>query len=199
MEIPNCRFCLEETNSRDNPLLAPCRCIGSIQFVHEQCLDKWRSVAPQSLINICQMCRVPYKILYIGFEVLPNEHGFIYQILICPYLFTFASKYLSFMLSGMLLEKYETSLQLIQYHQIAFHLTYFYLFYKKAFIQNRIHYRKQFFKGSRLGIIFLHIWFWYIAYSTENLLLLYLVDAFLPFYWHTHLQCLTEMNEARNA
>lgn len=197
MEVPTCRFCLDEANTPRNPLISPCRCIGSVKFVHELCLLRWRAIAPLAIADICQMCRVPYITHYLSFETLPNENGFRYQLLICPYIVTFGLKYLCFMFSGLYGKNYGHAIELIHYHQVFFHMTYAFLFFQKAKIQNTSQYRIQFLKGFRICIIFFHLWFWYLSYTQENLILLYLVDTFLPFYWHTHIQCLQEINELR--
>lgn len=43
-EIPTegmeCRICLEE-GSEANPLIVPCKCTGSIRFVHTACIREW--------------------------------------------------------------------------------------------------------------------------------------------------------------
>lgn len=36
-----CKICMEEADTDDNFLLAPCRCIGSCQYVHLGCLRRW--------------------------------------------------------------------------------------------------------------------------------------------------------------
>jgi hypothetical protein len=194
MEFPVCRFCLENTSLRDNELIAPCRCKGSVEFVHKKCLLKWYSLAPLAIADICQLCRVPYNCIYLRIEVFPNENGFLYQFLICPYIITFSFKYLCFLYSGFFLRNYENAIILIQYHQILIHSLYFYLFYRKVFVQNHTQYRRHFTKGYRVFLILSHLFFWAFSYSSENLLFLYFVDIFLPFYWHTHLRCLTEIN-----
>lgn len=38
-----CRICFEEDEGKENPLLSPCSCSGSMQFVHIKCLQQWRS------------------------------------------------------------------------------------------------------------------------------------------------------------
>lgn len=195
MEIPICRFCLDETNVRGNELISPCACIGSIAFVHEKCLIRWRSMAPSALADVCQMCRTHYNVYHIRIEVLPNEHGFTYQLLICPYIFTFGFKYVCFMFSGLLGPNYMHALHVIHYHQIFFHIFYIISFLRKARINNLPQYVIQFRKGYRSFMIVAHILFWYFAYQQENIIFLYLVDIFLPFYWHTHLHCLREINE----
>lgn len=39
-----CRICLMAGGSPTNPLLEPCGCVGSLKFVHQECLKKWLKV-----------------------------------------------------------------------------------------------------------------------------------------------------------
>ncbi|KAM3143904.1 hypothetical protein pb186bvf_003955 [Paramecium bursaria] len=36
-----CRLCLSNLDCDDNPLITPCKCSGSLQFIHLQCLQQW--------------------------------------------------------------------------------------------------------------------------------------------------------------
>ena len=36
-----CRICLEEHQSMENPLIAPCKCDGSLKLIHFDCLQIW--------------------------------------------------------------------------------------------------------------------------------------------------------------
>ncbi|OEH75397.1 forkhead-aasociated domain-containing protein [Cyclospora cayetanensis] len=75
---PACRICLceaaEDEDPDANPLVAPCRCKGSMQFVHLQCLRTWM----EGRLNIrndgstvgyflrsldCELCKAPYPSL----------------------------------------------------------------------------------------------------------------------------------------
>ena len=38
-----CRICFEEELEKDDPLLSPCKCSGSMEYVHLKCLQQWRS------------------------------------------------------------------------------------------------------------------------------------------------------------
>mmetsp|Transcript_35932 Transcript_35932/g.86512 ORF Transcript_35932/g.86512 Transcript_35932/m.86512 type:complete len:380 (+) Transcript_35932:38-1177(+) len=38
-----CRICLSEGGEEGNPLIAPCNCCGSVQYVHVDCLRHWIS------------------------------------------------------------------------------------------------------------------------------------------------------------
>ena len=42
-EEPVCRFCFESGDSEHGPLVSPCKCAGSLRFVHVKCLHRWQS------------------------------------------------------------------------------------------------------------------------------------------------------------
>ncbi|CAK6438090.1 unnamed protein product [Pipistrellus nathusii] len=57
-----CRICQIAGGSPTNPLLEPCGCVGSLQFVHQECLKKWLKVKITSGANLgavktCEMCK----------------------------------------------------------------------------------------------------------------------------------------------
>ncbi|KAI6172199.1 RING-CH-type domain-containing protein [Aphelenchoides besseyi] len=39
----------------------PCKCSGSIKYVHRQCLERWLINAPASQQSACNTCRFPYR------------------------------------------------------------------------------------------------------------------------------------------
>ena len=51
-EESECRVC-RDTGTESEPLLSPCKCDGSIKFVHESCLLRWLSVKK---IDSCELC-----------------------------------------------------------------------------------------------------------------------------------------------
>lgn len=69
-EISNCRFCLSSEATAENPLIAPCKCSGSVRLVHLDCLKQWldsRKVS-KSADNVttyfwkhldCELCKSP--------------------------------------------------------------------------------------------------------------------------------------------
>ncbi|XP_072795474.1 probable E3 ubiquitin-protein ligase MARCHF10 isoform X5 [Vicugna pacos] len=57
-----CRICQIAGGSPTNPLLEPCGCVGSLQFVHLECLKQWLKVkitsgADLSTVKTCEMCK----------------------------------------------------------------------------------------------------------------------------------------------
>ena len=39
-----CRFCWSSFSTDENPRIAACKCIGSISFIHYECLKQWLKV-----------------------------------------------------------------------------------------------------------------------------------------------------------
>jgi hypothetical protein len=52
-----CRFCLERTQTKEDPFIQPCSCKGSVKNVHLLCLLQWRDVTenPEAKYK-CQIC-----------------------------------------------------------------------------------------------------------------------------------------------
>ena len=62
---PTCRICHGTDNDPhgDARLFSPCRCRGSVRFVHVGCLNRWRALSanPRSYFQ-CDACRFQYRI-----------------------------------------------------------------------------------------------------------------------------------------
>lgn len=59
---PTCRICLV-TKSEDisRPLIRPCKCSGSLSFVHIECLNQWRATSTQAQCT-CSVCQYAYRV-----------------------------------------------------------------------------------------------------------------------------------------
>lgn len=89
MKLLTCRICLSEEEENvyynsnfKNPLITPCECIGSVKYVHLECLQTWL----QSKVNVkengehttqilwknldCELCKTQYSNF-----VWQNEHN----------------------------------------------------------------------------------------------------------------------------
>lgn len=40
-EYSPCRICLSDAFEKDDPLISPCKCTGSLQYIHLRCLKEW--------------------------------------------------------------------------------------------------------------------------------------------------------------
>lgn len=51
----SCRICLsDEVDHPDDPLIAPCTCRGTIQYIHANCLKHWIELKQNSIVNQTQ-------------------------------------------------------------------------------------------------------------------------------------------------
>mmetsp|Transcript_12053 Transcript_12053/g.30950 ORF Transcript_12053/g.30950 Transcript_12053/m.30950 type:complete len:366 (+) Transcript_12053:157-1254(+) len=55
-----CRICLEEDG---HDLIAPCRCAGTVRWVHRSCLDRWRATSEDRAFSRCTECLAPYALV----------------------------------------------------------------------------------------------------------------------------------------
>ena len=61
----SCRICFD-TESSSHHLISPCRCSGSMKFVHEDCLKIWLLSQEKDLSDsICDICKSGFKMTII--------------------------------------------------------------------------------------------------------------------------------------
>eukprot|EP00826_Nyctotherus_ovalis_P042058 TRINITY_DN4291_c0_g1_i9.p2 TRINITY_DN4291_c0_g1~~TRINITY_DN4291_c0_g1_i9.p2 ORF type:complete len:177 (-),score=31.86 TRINITY_DN4291_c0_g1_i9:561-1091(-) len=70
-ETEACRICAIDENTPKNPLLAPCKCTGTMKFIHYQCLKYWlnKKLTAKKTDNValyswktfeCEVCKTVY-------------------------------------------------------------------------------------------------------------------------------------------
>ncbi len=63
----SCRICFEDV-AKPSELISPCKCKGTLRYVHPACLAKWQSnvlrlgQAGDERAYICGVCRTPYSV-----------------------------------------------------------------------------------------------------------------------------------------
>jgi len=78
-----CRICFSNTNTPTNPLFAPCKCTGTMKFIHFMCLKSWLNLKliPQVLPQLrsyywksfeCEICKTIYPCI---FPLFYNSHS----------------------------------------------------------------------------------------------------------------------------
>ena len=60
-----CRICLISFSTEKNNLVRPCKCSGSIKYIHEECLKTW-IVSQEKMLdnNQCNICHTKYQMTY---------------------------------------------------------------------------------------------------------------------------------------
>lgn len=57
MEDRQCKICYEIENN-DNKLINPCKCKGTIKWIHDKCLKEWININKE---KGCSICKYEYK------------------------------------------------------------------------------------------------------------------------------------------
>jgi hypothetical protein len=64
LKLPICRICYD-TEKENNLLIHPCRCTGSVKYVHEECLKTWLLSTNEDLNNrACELCHTTFQMEY---------------------------------------------------------------------------------------------------------------------------------------
>ncbi|KAE9986440.1 hypothetical protein EG328_005666 [Venturia inaequalis] len=68
-EPDSCRICRGE-GSPEEPLFYPCKCSGSIKFVHQECLMEWLS---HSQKKYCELCKTSFRFTKLYSPHMPKK------------------------------------------------------------------------------------------------------------------------------
>src|ERR1700761_1180805 len=68
-DIDTCRICRGE-GTLSQPLFYPCKCSGSIKFVHQDCLMEWLS---HSQKKHCELCKTPFRFTKLYDQSMPSS------------------------------------------------------------------------------------------------------------------------------
>ncbi|KAG5304184.1 RING finger domain-containing protein [Histoplasma capsulatum G186AR] len=68
-EYDTCRICRGE-GTEEEQLYYPCKCSGSIKFVHQDCLMQWLS---HSQKKYCELCKTPFRFTKLYDPNMPQE------------------------------------------------------------------------------------------------------------------------------
>uniref|UniRef100_A0A3Q1GMP5 RING-type E3 ubiquitin transferase n=1 Tax=Acanthochromis polyacanthus TaxID=80966 RepID=A0A3Q1GMP5_9TELE len=69
-----CRICQMGEQSSSNPLIQPCRCTGSLQYVHQECIKRWLhskigSGTNLEAITTCELCKEKLRLNIDNFDI----------------------------------------------------------------------------------------------------------------------------------
>lgn len=73
-----CRICFSNEEEQGNRLFSPCLCKGSVKYVHQECLNQWRTSSPGTkTFYECELCHYRYQFIrlkwarYLQYRWLP--------------------------------------------------------------------------------------------------------------------------------
>ncbi|KAF2867421.1 hypothetical protein BDV95DRAFT_582124 [Massariosphaeria phaeospora] len=68
-DVDTCRICRGD-GTADEPLFYPCKCSGSIKYVHQECLMEWLS---HSQKKYCELCKTPFRFTKLYHPGMPTR------------------------------------------------------------------------------------------------------------------------------
>ncbi|KAG8125021.1 hypothetical protein E2320_020341 [Naja naja] len=69
-----CRICQMSSTSATNLLIEPCKCAGSLQYVHQECMKKWlqskiNSGTSLEDVTTCELCKEKLQLNLDNFDI----------------------------------------------------------------------------------------------------------------------------------
>ena len=195
-ERPACRICLISRNSKSNPLLSPCDCRGSVQYVHLQCLNHWRYLDIEQNGERCELCNAIYIIHRVPVqEIIPSKDTPIAYILRFPITVSVGIHYIVLLAMTFQYPPFQIRLPAHEYilWQDVFMFCYFCLLSTQFKVRQFKLYRKVLHK-QKTWLLFLSHFLSLYAMHEGYLIFGPLSNLLLGFYWSIHTETLQEMN-----
>ena len=93
-----CYMCYENTDTAENPLVAPCECRGDTRYLHVKCLQKWYSASIGNQFSqvirttgngapACKICGTAYKTAFKRLGTFIHMIFFIHYVFLKLYFF----------------------------------------------------------------------------------------------------------------
>jgi hypothetical protein len=191
-----CRFCLQNKQTVKNPLISPCNCKGSLEFVHLKCLNRWRRIDVQRNGRLCLICLTNYAFLppFIQ-ETIPQNNSIFLYYLNYPGLVLITYNYIyAVALSS---NKSLTDQLFLQYFymfsQYIFHLLYFFLLFTEWNVMNKHLYWRQLKTFETALIIAFHL-FLILLLQNDLFIVAPFVSFYMGLYWRIHIRLLENIN-----
>ena len=189
---PLCRFCLEPSSDPLNPLISPCPCSGTVQFVHRACLYRWIFMDTDEANNICSICKTPFLEDHLPkLEVIPPKDRLYFFLDNSTASLLLAHYVICFILSNTLRTE-DFLYHFLVTSQISVNVTYMALFLATARVKNWQEYISVSYV-SYAWLITYHLLSLF-ALSRGMFILSIPLGASLNLYWRTHIKTLKYVN-----
>jgi E3 ubiquitin-protein ligase DOA10 len=188
-----CRFCLDSGETIKNPLISPCNCKGSVEFIHLICLNKWRIQDPERNREACNLCSVVYKIpsLY-DIEKMPTA-SIIYYVLDSSVIVTIIINYIG-VIFYIALPNMLTIKEAFCWIQLMYHVFQLYFMYKLFSVTKQDEYFQYWIQEKRYLLVPFHGVIVTIALYENPILGLVASSLCTNLYWMNHIEVLHLMN-----
>ncbi len=193
MAASQCRFCLADEKPYN--LISPCICKGSLQYVHESCLQEWYKVEPERGLS-CSVCKEPLARHFIhASEKSLRDPLLRFIVESNPILFILTCHTGYFLSLPFTMFFIENNLQLHYYmYQCAFHVIYIYFILRLIWqVKDKVTYSHHWFPSMYIAVPFINIYL-FLTISTTYLVGGFGADLCIHILIKEHFRILGEMN-----
>jgi len=192
MQEPLCRFCLEPPTDVSNPLISPCPCKGTVEFVHRACLYRWMFTDTDEGNLVCSICKTPFLEEHLpSLEVIPPKNR-LYFFLDNSTAFLLVAHYIICFILSKTLRVEDFFYHFTVTSQISVNILYMTLFLTTARVKNL----SEYIRISSAGYLWLITYHLLSLYAlTRGFFILSIpIGATLNVYWRTHIKSLKYVN-----
>ena len=193
--MKQCRFCLEDTDTVKNPLIEPCVCRGSVQFVHLLCLRRWALLEPDENAYNCSICKEPFQINVLPrYETVPPR-SLSMLIVDRTALVGLAIHYSVIVFSSNLTTNVHTLMSQIKGAQGLFHFIWVWALLHNHRVANPELYREKMVRGLIPLIIATHLFMLVRLFFYNEALYCFMINTIMNFYWKEHIRLIGLVNQ----
>jgi RING-variant domain len=194
--MKQCRFCLEDTDTGKNPLIEPCACRGSVQFVHLLCLRRWALLEPDENAYNCSICKEPFQMNVLPTYEIAPPWSVSQVVLNRTALVGFGIHYSVIVLSSNLtVATIHGVIEQIKTAQKIFHFIWVLALLKNHRVANPDLYREKMIRGLLPLIATAHLYMLIRLFTYNDTLYCFTINVVMNLYWKEHLRLLGVVNQ----
>ena len=185
-----CRFCPDIDSL---PMISPCKCRGSGQYIHLSCLRKWVIQGGQihSERLLCSVCKSPFVSLFDNLESIYPKGGVAQFLLYNPLWIALFTHYCFLVYN---IHDINRPFDRFKNAQIFINLVYFWLYLIYVRVKNIRLYSSLAMERRSYIYILTHAAFLWCFFIDENVVMAIASNANLTVYWYEHNSLLHAVN-----
>jgi len=198
-----CKYCFESEETQANPLITPCECRGTSEYVHYNCFIRWIIIAPETKKSLCPICNSRYILNPLeDLEDIPEElprsiaysSNPIATVGILHYVYVLIiSRFRSF--------SYQDACILYIGLQYIYHMSWYYIFTRNTYIKKKVLYIRTAMLSNSGILPTLHFsaGLLTIFFPESCFMVGPILNLIFQFHWANHVSILKEMNHHQMA
>ena len=183
----HCRFCLETDGE---PMVAPCRCTGTVKYIHTNCRRLWVIQGGEIISErlYCSICRYPLFVL----EPVPRIPAWAHFVLCNP---LWAATVIQYSFIWFYSHKAIKAIYIFTQAQAIILALYTTLLVLSVRTRHPSHYLQAILDRYSYKYLVAHMYALYSFFYDESFLMVFAANICMSMYWREHLHILQHVND----